>query len=304
MQSILAWSGFFAFIVAMLLLDLGLFQRRTHEISIKESLLLTLFWISLALLFNVFIYFTRGAHSALEFLAGYLIEESLSMDNIFVFLLIFTFFAVPAQVQRTVLFWGIVGAIVLRAIFIIAGLTLIHQFHWIIYAFGGLLVWTAIKMISEKDSKIEPEKNPIIKLFRKWVPVTKEYRANKFFVKENGKLFATPLFVVLLVVETTDLIFAVDSIPAIFAVTLNPFIVYTSNIFAILGLRALYFTLAGMMRKFEYLKYGLAVILAFVGVKMLISEFCRIPIAFALSIIAGVLTLSVLFSIICPKKGP
>lgn len=299
----LAWGGFIIFIITMLILDLGLFQRKAHEIRIRESLLLTAFWISLALLFNVGVYFTRGHHSALEFLTGYLIEESLSMDNIFVFLLIFTYFKVPAQVQRTVLFWGILGAIILRGVFILAGLALIHQFHWIIYVFGALLVWTGFRMMTEKDKEFEPERNPVLKLFKRFVPVTSGYEGNKFLVKRDGKLLATPLLVVLIVVETTDLIFAVDSIPAIFAVTLDPFIVYTSNIFAILGLRALYFTLAGMMQKFRYLSYGLSIILTFVGVKMLISDFYRIPITLALGVIASILAISILLSLVKKRSA-
>ncbi|MBI1977545.1 MAG: TerC family protein [Candidatus Omnitrophica bacterium] len=299
----LAWGGFIVFIVAMLILDLGLFQRKAHEIRIRESLLLTAFWISLALLFNVGVYFTRGPHTALEFFTGYLIEKSLSMDNIFVFLLIFTYFKVPAQVQRTVLFWGILGAIILRGVFILAGLALIHQFHWIIYVFGALLVWTGFRMMTEKDKEFEPERNPVLKLFRRFVPVTADYEGNKFLVKRSGKFIATPLLVVLIVVETTDLIFAVDSIPAIFAVTLDPFIVFTSNILAILGLRALYFALAGMMRKFRYLSYGLSVILTFVGVKMLVSDFYRIPITQALSVIASILIISVLLSLVKKRSA-
>ena len=300
-QTILAWGGFIIFILAMLVLDLGVFQRRSHQIRIRESLALTAFWVTLALLFNVGIYFTRGAHSALEFLTGYLIEESLSMDNVFVFLVIFTYFAVPPSYQHKTLFWGIIGAIVLRGVFIVSGLTLIHRFNWITYLFGVLLVWTGIKMVSEQDKNIEPERNPVLKLFRKWVPVTEKYEGDKFFVKRKGMRYATPLFVVLLVVETTDLIFAVDSIPAIFGVTLNPFIVYTSNIFAILGLRALYFTLATMMRRFHYLSYGLSVILVFIGIKMLITHFYHIPIVVALSVVVGVLALSIVVSLIRPE---
>lgn len=301
-DTIFSWAAFLIFVVAMMGLDLGVFQRKAHQIRVRESLLLTAFWVSLALLFNLGIYFVRGPHSALEFLTGYLIEESLSVDNIFVFLLIFSYFAVPASVQRKVLFLGILGAIILRAVFIVSGLSLIHRFHWVIYVFGGILILTGFKLMTEKDKEFKPEKNPVLKLFRKCVPVTEHYEGDKFFVKRGAKYFATPLFVVLLVVESTDLIFAVDSIPAIFAVTLDPFIVYTSNIFAILGLRALYFSLAGMMGRFHFLHYGLSVILIFVGLKMLVSDFYRIPIGIALGVIAGVLTLSVLISFICPKK--
>ena len=301
-NQVMAWAGFFILVVTMLALDLGIFQRKSHAIRIKESLLLTAFWVSLALLFNLGIYFTRGPHPALEFLTGYLIEESLSVDNIFVFLLIFSYFSVPVSIQRKALFWGILGAIVLRAFFIMMGLTLIHRFHWILYFFGGLLVLTGARMASGKDKEIEPEKNPILRIFRKWVPVTQDYEGDKFFIKRNAQYFATPLFLVLLVIETTDLIFAVDSIPAIFSVTLDPFIVYTSNIFAILGLRALYFTLAGMMQRFHLLHYGLSAILVFVGIKMLIADFCHIPIGIALSVVACVLAVSVIASLIRPKS--
>ncbi|OGW86398.1 MAG: tellurium resistance protein TerC [Omnitrophica bacterium RIFCSPHIGHO2_02_FULL_46_11] len=302
-KEILAWGGFIAFVVCMLILDLGLFQRKAHEIKVRESLLLTAFWVGLALLFNLGIYWIQGPHKAFEFLTGYLIEESLSVDNIFVFLLIFNYFSVPPAAQRTALFWGILGAIVLRAVFIITGLTLIAKFHWLLYFFGGLLIWTGIKMVSDKDKEIHPERNPVLKIFRKFVPTTAHYEGNKFFVKRDSKYFATPLFVVLLVIETTDLVFAVDSIPAIFSITLDPFIVYTSNIFAILGLRALYFTLAGVMKQFHYLSYGLAAILVFVGVKMLISDMYHIPIVIALSMVAGILILSIATSMIYPKHG-
>lgn len=301
-HEILTWGGFILFILALLALDLGVFQRKAHAIRIRESLALTAFWITLALLFNLGVWWMRGPRAGLEFLTGYLIEESLSVDNIFVFLLIFTYFAVPAALQRTALVWGILGAIVLRAIFIITGLTLIHKFHWIIYFFGVLLVWTGIKIGTEKDRKIEPERNPLLKFFRKCVPITERYEGNKFFVRKGVRLFATPLLVIVLVIETTDVIFAVDSIPAIFAVTLDPFIVYTSNIFAILGLRALYFALAGMMERFHHLHYGLSFILVFVGIKMLIANFYHIPIGIALGIVASALVFSIIFSLISPQK--
>lgn len=300
-HEMLAWFSFILFISTLLALDLGIFQRKVHEIGIKGSLLLTAFWVSLALLFNLGIYCVRGRHAALEFLTGYLIEESLSIDNIFVFLLIFSYFSVPAALQRKVLFWGILGAIVLRAVFIISGLALIHKFHGVLYVFGGLLILTGVKMALEKDKRIQPERNPLLKLFRRWIPVTEGYEGSRFFVKKAGKYFATPLVVVLLMVETTDLIFAVDSIPAIFSVTLDPFIVYTSNIFAILGLRALYFTLAGMIKRFHCLNYGLSVVLVFVGIKMLIADFYPIPIGIALGVVAGVLVFSVFLSLILPE---
>ena len=303
-DAIFSWGAFVIFILAMLAVDLGIFQRKTHEIKVRESLFLTIFWISLALLFDLGVYLVRGHNAALEFLTGYLIEESLSVDNIFVFLLIFSYFAVPVAVQRKVLVWGILGAIVLRAVFIIGGLALIHKFRGVLYVFGALLVYTGIQLAAEKDKKLEPEKNPVLRIFRKLVPVTENYEGDRFFVKRAAKLYATPLLVVLIVIETTDLIFAADSIPAIFAVTLDPFIVFTSNIFAILGLRALYFTLHGMIRKFHHLHYGLSFILVFVGVKMLIHELYRIPIGVALGVIASVLILSVVVSLLAPQKKP
>ena len=302
MNQILAWGGFTVFIIAMLAVDLFIFQRKPHEIRVRESLLLTAFWIFIALSFNAGIALLRGHQLALEFFTGYLIEKSLSVDNIFVFLLIFNYFRVPNSLQPKVLFWGVLGAIVLRAVFVIAGIALIHTFHWVIYVFGGILVATGLKMMFEKEKEVHPEKNPVLKVFRKFVPVTENYEGARFFVKRGSKLFATPLLIVLLVVESTDVIFAVDSIPAIFAITLDPFIVYTSNIFAVLGLRALYFALAGIMCKVYYLSYGLAAILIFVGIKMLISEHYRIPIGFALGFIALVLIGSVVISFLKPPK--
>ncbi len=301
-KEVLMWGSFIIFILLMLSLDLGVFRRKSHQIKVKESLLLMGFWVSLALLFNLGIYLTRGPRPALEFLTGYLVEESLSVDNIFVFLMIFSYFSVPAFVQRKALVWGILGAIVLRAIFILTGLTLIHRFHWLIYVFGGILVWTGIKMFSAPEKEIEPEKNPVLKLFRKFVPVTKDYEGDKFFVRRAGQYLATPLLVVLIVIETTDLIFAVDSIPAVFGVTLDPFIVYTSNIFAILGLRALYFALAGMIKRFHFLSYGLSVILTFIGAKMILSYFFLIPIHIALGVVVGILAFSIAASLIYPKS--
>ncbi len=301
-KEVFAWVGFIIFILIMLVVDLGVFQRKSHEIKVKESLLLMGFWISLALLFNLGIYLIRGPRPALEFLTGYLIEESLSVDNIFVFLMIFSYFSVPPFVQRKALVCGILGAIVLRAVFILTGLTLIHRFHWLIYVFGGVLVWTGIKMFSAPKKEMEPEKNPVLKLFRKFVPVTKDYEGDRFFVKRAGQYLATPLLVVLIVIETTDLIFAVDSIPAVFGVTLDPFIVYTSNIFAILGLRALYFALAGMIKRFHFLSYGLSVILTFIGLKMVLSYFFIVPIHIALSLVVGILVFSIAASLVYPKS--
>ncbi len=285
----------------MLVLDLTVFHRKAHTIKFKEALGWSAFWISLAGIFAVLVYFWHGKATALDFVTGYLIEESLSVDNLFVFLLIFKFFKVPGQFQHKVLFWGIVGALVMRFIFIWAGVALINRFHWIIYVFGAFLVYTGIKLFKQEDSDVQPQQNPVLRGFRKIMPVTKDYVGGKFFVRDRG-LYATPLFLVLLVIETTDVVFAADSIPAILAITRDPFIVYTSNVFAILGLRSLYFALAGMMELFHYLHYGLAVILTFIGVKMLISNYYHLPTAVALGVVAGVLAISVVASLAFPKK--
>lgn len=296
------WIAFIAFIILLLVFDLGVFHRKSHEVKIKEALIWSAVWISLALIFNYGIYYFMGKEKAFEFLTGYLIEKSLSIDNLFVFIMLFTFFDVKPKYQHKVLFWGILGALVLRAIFIFAGVALISKFHWIIYVFGGFLVYTGIKMLFHKDEKIEPDKNILVKLFKRFFPVTEKMHEGKFFVKKNAKTFATPLFVVLLVVEFTDLIFAVDSIPAILAVSNDTFIIFTSNVFAILGLRALYFALAGITKYFYYLKYGLSAILVFVGVKMVIVGFYKIPIIYSLFTILGILIVSIVISLIFPKK--
>ena len=285
----------------MLVLDLTVFHRKAHTIKFKEAVAWSIFWISLAAIFAVIVYFWRGKATSLDFVTGYLIEESLSVDNLFVFLLIFKFFKVPGQFQHKVLFWGIIGALVMRFTFIFAGVALINRFHWIIYVFGAFLVYTGLKLFKQSDSDVQPENNPVLKGFRKIMPVTKDYVGGKFFVRDKG-LYATPLFLVLLVIETTDVVFAADSIPAILAITRDPFIVYTSNVFAILGLRSLYFALAGMMELFHYLHYGLAVILTFIGIKMLISNFVHLPTWVALGVVAGVLALSVGASLMWPKK--
>jgi tellurite resistance protein TerC len=284
-------------------LDLGVFQRKAHVIGIKEALLWSAFWIVLSLCFNVGLYFWQGKEAALQFLTGYLIEKSLSVDNLFVFLLLFMYFKVPAKYQHKVLFWGILGALVMRGALIATGVVLIARFHWILYLFGAFLVFAGIKMGFQKETaEVHPERNIAVRLFRKFIPVTSEYHEAKFSVKINGRRHATLLMIVLLVVETTDLVFALDSIPAIFAITTDPFIVYTSNVFAILGLRALYFALAGLMNLFHYLKIGLAVILSFVGAKMLLAEVFPIPIGIALGVIAVVLLLSVVASMLWPKE--
>lgn len=302
-NEILIWVGFNAFVLAMLALDLGIFHRQAHEVKVREALLWSVVWIALALLFNALIFFWKGPQVALEFLTGYLIEKSLSVDNIFVFIMVFAYFRVPALYQHKVLFWGILGALIMRAIFIAAGVTLIEKFHWIVYVFGAFLILTGVKMALQKDKEIHPERNPMLRVFRRIMPVTADYRQDKFFVKQNGRRFATPLFVVLLVIETTDLIFAVDSIPAILAITLDPFIVYTSNVFAILGLRALYFALAGVMQLFHYLNYGLSAILVFVGAKMTVVDFYKIPIGVSLGVVAGILVISVVASLFWPRKA-
>lgn len=298
----IAWIAFNLFILGMLVLDLKVFHRHPHEIKMKEALGWSAFWVALALLFNLGIYYALGAQAGLEFLTGYLIEKSLSVDNIFVFLLVFSYFKVPALYQHKILFWGIVGALVFRAIFIFAGISLIQQFHWVIYLFGAFLILTGIKLALEKDKEIHPDKNIVLRLFRKLMPVSKSYEGSKFFIKENGKRLATPLFVVLLVIETTDIIFAVDSIPAILAITQDPFIVYSSNVFAILGLRALFFAIGSLMQLFHHLHYGLAAILVFVGSKMLLSDFYRVPIGVALGVIGGILALSIIGSLLFKPK--
>jgi len=285
----------------MLVLDLGVFHRRAHTVKFREALAWSVAWIALAAIFAVVIFFWHGRTPALEFVTGYVIELSLSVDNLFVFLLIFRFFQVPAIHQHKVLFWGILGALIMRAIFIAAGVTLIERFHSIIYVFGAFLVYSGIKLFFQNEAEIHPEKNPVLRLFRRLVPVTKDYVDNKFFVRSPG-LYATPLFVVLLVVETTDLLFAVDSIPAILAITRDAFIVYTSNVFAILGLRSMYFALAGMMEMFRYLHYGLSLVLVFVGAKMLVSHYLEIPTPVALATVAGVLVISVIASMANPRK--
>jgi len=301
--SVWKWVIFNVFVLAMLALDLGVFHRKAHAVRMKEALAWSAVWIALALGYCLGIHFWLGQQKALEFLTGYLIEKSLSMDNLFVFLLLFSYFRVGGEYQHEVLFWGIVGALVMRAIFIAAGITLIQRFEWIIYVFGAVLIVSGFKMAIEKEKQIAPEKNLVLRLFRKIFPVTPEYEGKKFFLQRDGRRYATPLFVVLLVIETTDVIFAVDSIPAVLAISKDPFIVYTSNVFAILGLRALYFALAGVMGLFHLLHYGLSAILVFVGAKMILSAWhIEIPIGIALGVVGGVLALSVLASLIWPER--
>jgi len=297
------WILFNIFVLLMLALDLGVFHRKTHEVSLKEALTWTFVWISLALVFNAIIYFWRGQQQALEFFTGYLVEKALSVDNIFVFVMIFTYFQIPSKYQHKVLFWGILGALIMRVIFIFAGVALIEKFHFTIYIFGALLIYTGYKMFSHANVKINPEKNPVIIFFRKYMPVTQHLHEDRFFTRIDGKRFATPLFLVLLLIETTDLIFAVDSIPAILAITQDQFIVYTSNVFAILGLRSLYFALAGIIYRFWLLSYGLAIVLVFVGLKMVLIDVYKIPIELSLVFIATVIAASIILSFRIPKPA-
>jgi len=291
------WLGFVAFVLAMLAVDLGLFHRKSHEVSVKEAAIWSGVWIALAVVFNVGVYVWFGADRALEFAAGYLIEKALAVDNIFVFVVIFGTFAVPAAYQHRVLFWGVLGALVMRAAFIFAGSALLARFHWAIYVFGGILVVTGVKLLLQRHHEVHPERNPIVRGLQRVFPVTSGYEGDRFTVRREGRRFATPLLLALVAVEITDVVFAVDSIPAIFAVTMDPFIVFTSNVFAILGLRSLYFVLAGIIRKFVYLKIGLAIVLLFVGAKMSLLDVVKVPIAISLAVIAAILGVSVLASL-------
>ena len=287
----------------MLALDLGVFQRRAHFPSMKEALSWTAIWVSLALLFDVFIYLEYGHVKALEYLTGYLVEEALSVDNVFVFIVILTYFSVPADFHHRVLFWGVLGAIIMRSIFIVAGTALVAQFHGILYLLGVFLIITAIRLAMQKEMEVHPDRNPVIRLCRKFFPIIQHFEGSKFILRRDGKWFATPLFLVLVMIETTDLAFATDSIPAIFAITQDTFVIYTSNIFAVLGLLALYFVVAGFMKEFRYLKYGLSSVLAFIGIKMLIESILPIPILYSLFIIFGMIATSVVASLLVkPKK--
>jgi tellurite resistance protein TerC len=298
---LLFWILFNLFVLGMLVLDLGFLQRDGHTVKFREALAWSLVWIGLACAFAVLVFFWHGRGTAVEFVTGYVIELSLSVDNLFIFLLIFRYFRVAPEHQHKVLFWGIVGALVMRAVFIVVGIGLIRRFHWITYIFGALLVYSGIKLFRQHGAGIEPENNPVVRLFRRWVPVTEDYAEDKFVVRRE-RLYATPLLVVLVLVEVTDLLFATDSIPAVLAITLNPFIVYTSNVFAILGLRSMYFMLAGLMDLFHYLHYGLAVVLIFIGAKMVSSNYYQIPTVVALGVVAGVLLVSVLASLLHPRS--
>ncbi|HNQ23470.1 MAG TPA: TerC family protein [Phycisphaerae bacterium] len=317
-MTILLWIGFIVFVLLMLAIDLGIFNRQAHVISAREALAWTVVWIVCALLFNVLVYYLythhwlgigkdighelSGSEAAVQFFTGYVIEKSLSLDNIFVIALIFAYFQIPRMYQHRVLMWGVLGALVLRGVMIGAGVALIRRFEWIIYVFGVLLLATAVKMLMAQRENIEPDRNPLIRLARRFYPVTPELQGQKFFVRMDGRRAITPLFLVLLMVESTDVLFAVDSIPAIFAITRDPFLVFTSNVFAILGLRSLYFALASLLDKFRYLKTSLVFILAFVGVKMLLSHHHPIPTAFSLSVIAAALLVGVAASVIAARR--
>ncbi|HEY1114052.1 MAG TPA: TerC family protein, partial [Chitinophagaceae bacterium] len=295
MNALLPWILFNVFVLFMLALDLGVFHRTAHRVSFKEALTWSGVWVALALAFNVWVYFNMGKQPALEFLTGYLIEKSLSVDNIFVFVLLFSFFRVPAEYQHRVLFWGVLGALVMRAIFIAVGAILIAKFHWIIYLFGAFLIYTGYRMFTKSAEDMHPEDNPLVRWFVRRGRVTSSYHGSRFFVTVEGRQLATPLFLCLLSIEFTDLIFAVDSIPAIFAITQDPFIVYTSNVFAILGLRSLYFALEGIISRFPYLRYGLAIVLVFIGLKMVLADVYKVPVVASLAVIAAILTGSLLW---------
>ena len=301
--SIYFWIGFHLFIFTMLSLDLGVFHKKTHVVPVKEAILWSSIWILLALLFDLFVFYEFGKTKALEFITGYVIEYSLSVDNIFIFILIFSYFAVNTRYQHKILFWGILGALIMRGIFIFAGVALINRFEWIVVIFGGFLLFTGIKMLFQKETEVNPDKNPIIKFFRRFLPVTQTLHGDKLLIVENRRLLATPLFLVLVIIESSDLIFAVDSIPAILAISKSTFIVYTSNIFAILGLRSLYFAVSGMMSYFRYLRVGLSFVLIFVGLKML-SSFVNFEISIILSlgIIISILLISILASVFIKKE--
>ncbi len=296
------WLGFTAFVLAMLAIDLGVFHRKAHDVSMKEATIWSLVWVVLALGFAALIYHFFDPTKALEFVTGYLIEKSLAVDNIFIFLVVFSYFGVPTAYQHRILFWGVLGALVMRAAFIWLGAALLARFDWVLYVFGAILLLTSAKLLLQREEAYEPEKNPVVRLFRRFVPMTPELRGAHLLVVENGKRRATPLLLVLCVIEATDLVFAIDSIPAIFAVTRDPFIVFTSNIFAILGLRSMYFLLSGVMGKFHYLKIGLALILAFVGVKMLLLDVVKIPAIVSLGVVLAILMASVLASIVWPRR--
>jgi tellurite resistance protein TerC len=299
------WIFFNVFALVMLVLDLRVFHRPGHVVSFRESLGWTAMYVAMAAAFAVLLFFWQGEQIALEFVTGYVLELSLSVDNLFVFLVVFNFFAVPDQQQHRVLFWGVIGALVMRGIFILMGVGLISRFHWVLYIFGGLLIYSGIRFLFMGDHQIDPAANPVVKALRRWIPVTNDYHSGKFFIRnpqDNSRLYATPLLAVLVVIETTDILFAVDSIPAILAVTLNAFVVYTSNVFAILGLRSMFFAIARLMKAFRFLHFGLAVVLILVGVKMMAADYYRVPVGVTLAVVAGVLLVSIAASVEFPTK--
>jgi tellurite resistance protein TerC len=301
----LMWSVFGVVVVTALALDLFVFHREAHEVRFREAAGWVGVWMTLALAFGCWIWLESGSQRGMEFFAGYLVEQALSVDNIFVFIVIFKYFGTPPEFRHRVLFWGILGAVLLRGVFVVLGVALIAKFHWVIYIFGAFLVYTGIKILRHSEMEMDPESNPAIRFLERHLRIVNRHEGQKFLVRIDGKLWATPLLVVLLVIEATDVVFAVDSIPAIFGVTTDPFIVFTSNIFAVLGLRALYFVLHGLMNKFDFLHYGLGLVLAFVGVKMLISEWVHIPIQLSLGVIVALLAGSIVISIFFdPKKKP
>lgn len=297
------WIAFNTIIVLLLILDLAVWDREDRRLGFKQAIVSWMIWVAVAAAFAVFVHFWFGAVKSLEFITGYVIEEALSVDNLFVFILLFNYFKVPPEQERTVLFWGIIGALIMRGAFIVLGVALVQRFHWILYAFGAFLVYSGFKLLSEgEDEEVDPSRNIVLRLCRRFLPVTDSYEGKKFFTRRDARLFATPLFVVLVVVETTDILFATDSIPAILAISRDTFIVYTSNVFAILGLRSIFFALSGLMKIFHYLNYGLAAVLMFIGAKMLVAMKYQIPTWVALVVIAGVLALSVLASVVFPEK--
>ena len=298
------WIGFNLVVLALLALDLGVFNRQAHEVSLREAAIWSVVWVGLSLLFNLFLFFWQGANAGLAFFTAYLIEKSLSVDNIFVFVVIFTSFRVPASYQHRVLFWGVLGAIVMRGLLILAGTTLLSFFHWLLFVFGAFLILTGIRLAWRGEQRIDAESHPLVRLARRFLPVTADFEGPRFFARKEGRVFITPLLLVLLVVESADLLFALDSIPAIFAITLDPFLVYTSNICAILGLRALYFLLADLITRFHYLKLGLAVILVLVGIKLALADIYQVPLGISLGVIALILTLAIVASLLFPPKEP
>ncbi len=298
----LFWILFNVFVVIVLALDLGVLNRHPHKVGFREALGWSLAWVTLAAVFAVLVYFWHGRPAALEFVSGYLVEQSLSVDNLFVFLVIFRYFKVAPHLQHRVLYWGIIGALVMRGVFIVAGVGLIRRFDWLIYVFGAFLLFNGVQLLRQKEVEVHPDQNPVVRLLRRFMPVSAEYEGGKFLVRRE-RLYATPLLLVLLVIETTDVLFAVDSVPAVLAISLDPFIVYTSNVFAILGLRSMYFVLAGMMQRFRYLHYGLSLILMFIGVKMLISHYYKIPTGVALAVVATLLALSAAASLLPPRTS-